>query len=166
MLQSRSALQQLKSWIGNDLCSKEAVGKISRFHPVANFSAFCALTCGSTPRARRKRVNLLHYGSNRLKKESMQMMQIVRKKNIVAMFLVLAFVILTATVDGLAHRRPYRHHHSKTKGAVIGGVAGAVGGALIGGKKGAVIGAGAGAGTGYLVQRHRNRKQRRYIRRR
>ena len=94
------------------------------------------------------------------------MMQIVRRKNIVAMFLVLAFVILTATVDGLAHRRPYRHHHSKTKGAVIGGVAGAVGGALIGGKKGAVIGAGAGAGTGYLVQRHRNRKQRRYIRRR
>jgi hypothetical protein len=36
---------------------------------------------------------------------------------------------------------------------------------LIGGKKGAAIGAGAGAGTGYLVQRHRNRKHRRYTRR-
>lgn len=90
----------------------------------------------------------------------------VRKKNIVAMFLVLVFVLLTCVEDGLAHKRPYRHHHSKTKGAVIGGVAGAVGGALIGGKKGAVIGAGAGAGTGYLVQRHRNRKQRRRIVRR
>ena len=93
------------------------------------------------------------------------MVQIVRKKNVIAILLLLVFVLMTATVDGLAHRRPYRHHHSKTKGAVVGGVAGAVGGALIGGKKGAVIGAGAGAGTGYLVQRHRNRKQRRYLRR-
>lgn len=87
-----------------------------------------------------------------------------KKKNIVAMLLVIAFVLMTA-MEGLAHKRPYRHHHSKTKGAVVGGVAGAVGGALIGGKKGAVIGAGAGAGTGYLVQRHRNRKHRRYVRR-
>ncbi len=94
----------------------------------------------------------------------MLMIQNVRKKNIVAMFLVLVFVILTAAVDGMAHRRPYWHHHSKTKGAIVGGVVGAVGGGLIGGKKGAVIGAGAGAGTGYLVQRHRNRQQRRYIR--
>jgi osmotically inducible lipoprotein OsmB len=95
----------------------------------------------------------------------MLMIQSVRKKNIVAMLLVLVFVILTAGVDGMAHRRPYRHHHSKTKGAIVGGVVGAVGGGLIGGKKGAVIGAGAGAGTGYMVQRHRNRKHRRYIRR-
>ena len=94
------------------------------------------------------------------------MIQNVRKKNIVAMLLVLVFLMLTLAADGLAHRRPYRHHHSKTKGAVIGGVAGAVGGGLIGGKKGAVIGAGAGAGTGYLVQRHRNRKHRRNIVRR
>ena len=93
------------------------------------------------------------------------MVQNVKKKNIIAMFLVLVFVILSVAAEGLAHRRPYRHHHSKTKGAVIGGVAGAVGGALVGGKKGAVIGAGAGAGTGYLVQRHRNRKQRRHVRR-
>jgi uncharacterized protein YcfJ len=93
------------------------------------------------------------------------MIQSAKKKNILAMLLVLVFVILSFAEEGLAHRRPYRHHHSKTKGAVIGGVAGAVGGALIGGKKGAVIGAGAGAGTGYLVQRHRNRKHRRYVRR-
>lgn len=99
------------------------------------------------------------------KKESMHMIRNVHKKNIVALLLVIAFVILTAATEGLAHKRPYRHHHSKTKGAVVGGVAGAVGGALIGGKKGAVIGAGAGAGTGYLVQRHRNRKHRRPVRR-
>ncbi len=93
------------------------------------------------------------------------MIQSVRKKNIVVMLLVLVFVMLTFATDSLAHRRPYRHHHSKTKGAIIGGVVGAVGGGLIGGKKGAVIGAGAGAGTGYVVQRHRNRRHRRHIRR-
>ena len=93
------------------------------------------------------------------------MIQNVKKKNMVAMLLVVVFILMTAVVDGLAHRRPYKHRHSKTKGAIVGGVAGAVGGALIGGKKGAVIGAGAGAGTGYLVQRHRNRKHRRYVRR-
>ena len=91
------------------------------------------------------------------------MRQTVTKKNIVALLLLVVFLMLSA-VDGLAHRRPYRHHHSKTKGAIVGGVAGAVGGALIGGKKGAVIGAGAGAGTGYLIQRHRNRRHRRVIR--
>lgn len=95
----------------------------------------------------------------------MQMIQNVKKKNIVAMLLVLVFVMLTLAADGMAHRRPYRHHHSKTKGAIIGGVAGAVGGGLIGGKKGAVIGAGAGAGTGYVIQRHRNRRHRHYVRR-
>lgn len=90
------------------------------------------------------------------------MLSNAKKKNVISMLLILVFIVLTVASDGLAHRRPYRHHHSKTKGAVIGGVAGAVGGALIGGKKGAVIGAGAGAGTGYLVQRHRNRKHRRH----
>jgi osmotically inducible lipoprotein OsmB len=93
----------------------------------------------------------------------MLMIQTVTKKNIVAMLLVVVFMILAA-VDGLADRRPYRHHHSKTKGAIVGGAIGGVGGALIGGKKGALIGAGAGAGTGYLVQRHRNRRHRRVIR--
>jgi osmotically inducible lipoprotein OsmB len=71
------------------------------------------------------------------------------------------------TLNVNAQRRSrgyYRgHHHSRTKGAVIGGVVGAIGGALIGGGRGAVIGGGAGAGTGYLVQRHRNnRHHRRY----
>jgi uncharacterized protein YcfJ len=88
----------------------------------------------------------------------MIMIQPVRKKNIIAMLLIAVFLIFAAVSDGMAHRRPYRHHHSKTKGAIVGGVAGAVAGGLIGGKKGAVIGAGAGAGTGYLVQRHRNRR--------
>ena len=88
-----------------------------------------------------------------LKKERMIMIQTDRKKNIVAMLLVLVFVMLTFAAEGLAHQRPYRHHHSKTKGAVIGGVVGAVGGGLIGGKKGAVIGAGAGAGAGAAVRR-------------
>ncbi|MBI3649515.1 MAG: hypothetical protein HY231_00520 [Acidobacteria bacterium] len=69
--------------------------------------------------------------------------------------------MLLLVPEASAHRRSYRHHHSKTKGAVVGAVIGGVGGALIGGKKGAVIGAGAGAGTGYLVQRHRNRRHRR-----
>jgi uncharacterized membrane protein len=92
------------------------------------------------------------------------MIQSVKKRNIVAMLLLFVFVFFSAASEGLAHRRPYRHHHSKTKGAVIGGVAGAVGGGLIGGKKGAVIGAGAGAGTGYLIQRHRNRRHRRVVR--
>jgi osmotically inducible lipoprotein OsmB len=53
-------------------------------------------------------------------------------------------------------------HHSRTKGAVIGGAAGLLGGALVGGRKGALIGAGAGAGTGYLIQRHRNHRRHRH----
>jgi osmotically inducible lipoprotein OsmB len=57
-----------------------------------------------------------------------------------------------------------RVHHSRAKGALIGAAAGLLGGAVIGGKRGAVIGAGAGAGTGYLIQRHRNNRQRQYRR--
>lgn len=82
----------------------------------------------------------------------------VMNKNILALLIAIILAVMTIAPSSYAHRRPYRHHHSKTKGALIGGAAGAVGGALIGGKKGALIGAGAGAGTGYLVQRHRNRK--------
>jgi osmotically inducible lipoprotein OsmB len=73
------------------------------------------------------------------------------------------------TLNVNAQRRSrgyYRgHHHSRTKGAVIGGVVGTIGGALIGGGRGAVIGAGAGAGSGYLIQRHRNNRHRRFYRR-
>ncbi|HKA20384.1 MAG TPA: YMGG-like glycine zipper-containing protein [Blastocatellia bacterium] len=87
------------------------------------------------------------------------MIQTVTKRNIVAVLLVFVLLLLAA-VDGMAHRRPYPHHHSKTRGAIVGGIVGGVGGALLGGKKGAAIGAGAGAGTGYLIQRHRNRKHR------
>jgi osmotically inducible lipoprotein OsmB len=73
----------------------------------------------------------------------------------------------TLNVNAQRRSRGYRgHHHSRTKGAVIGGVVGAIGGALIGGGRGAVIGAGAGAGSGYLIQRHRNNHhRRRYYRR-
>ncbi|MCP9495555.1 MAG: YMGG-like glycine zipper-containing protein [Pyrinomonadaceae bacterium MAG19_C2-C3] len=67
-----------------------------------------------------------------------------------------------------AQRRRYRGErrgtHSKTKGALIGGGIGAVGGALLGGGKGALIGGGAGAGTGYLIQRQRNKNQRKKYR--
>lgn len=68
--------------------------------------------------------------------------------------------------DAVQRRRSDRRyqHHSRTKGTLIGGAIGAVGGALVGGRKGALIGGGAGAGTGYLVQRHRNNKQRRRYR--
>jgi uncharacterized protein YcfJ len=55
-------------------------------------------------------------------------------------------------------------HHSRAKGALVGAAAGLIGGALIGGKRGALIGTGVGAGTGYLIQRHRNNRDRRYRR--
>jgi uncharacterized protein YcfJ len=92
----------------------------------------------------------------------MKMVQIAKKKNIIAMFLVLLFLIFTIAPDGLAQRRRYRHGRpSKTKHIAVGTAVGAVGGALIGGKKGALIGAGAGAGTGYLVYRHKKRRHHR-----
>ncbi|MGA9772118.1 MAG: YMGG-like glycine zipper-containing protein [Blastocatellia bacterium] len=93
------------------------------------------------------------------------MIQNVKKKNIVAMFLALVFMVLLIAPDGFGQRRRYRHHHrpSKTKHIAVGTAIGAVGGALIGGKKGALIGAGAGAGTGYVVYRHKKKKHyRRY----
>ena len=93
------------------------------------------------------------------------MIQTVKKKNIIAMFLALVFMVLLIAPDGFAHRRRYKHHHrpSKTKNIAVGTAIGAVGGALIGGKKGALIGAGAGAGTGYVVYRHKKKKHyRRY----
>ena len=94
----------------------------------------------------------------------MKMVRPVSKKYILAMLLAICFVILSVAPESSAHRRPYRHHHSKTKGAVVGGAIGAVGGALIGGKKGAVIGGAAGAGTGAVVQHRKNVRQRRHYR--
>jgi outer membrane lipoprotein SlyB len=83
-----------------------------------------------------------------------------------ALSLGLALVIPTATVFGQSQdtatvtqepqdtaasaAKPVPKHHSKKKGAIIGGVAGAV----VGGPTGAVVGAGAGAG----VQHARNEK--------
>jgi hypothetical protein len=89
------------------------------------------------------------------------MIQAVKNKNILALLLAVALLVLTIAPSSFAHRRPYRHKHSKTKHIAIGTAIGAVGGALIGGKKGALIGAGGGAGTGYLVYRHKKKTSRR-----
>ena len=86
----------------------------------------------------------------------------VLNKRIVALLLSVVMLLgVFGSVSFAQHRRHRRHHHSRTKGALVGGFAGAVGGALIGGRKGALIGAGGGAGTGYLIQRHRNKRHRR-----
>jgi hypothetical protein len=95
------------------------------------------------------------------------MKKVFRSRQVLAALLgVVLFVGSFGTFNVNAQRRSrgyYRGtHHSRTKGAIIGGVAGLIGGALIGGRRGALIGAGAGAGTGYLIQRHRNRHYRRY----
>jgi len=92
----------------------------------------------------------------------------VTRRRLMATFL--GVVLLGGTFGSLgtaAQRHHYhRSHHSRAKGAIIGGAVGLIGGALLGGKKGALIGAGAGAGTGYLIQRHRNRRQRNHRNRR
>ncbi len=88
-----------------------------------------------------------------------------------ALAALLAVVLLMGTFAAFnvnaqrRYRGYYRGgHHSRTKGALIGAAAGLIGGGLIGGKRGALIGAGAGAGTGYLIQRHRNNRDRSYRR--
>jgi osmotically inducible lipoprotein OsmB len=92
--------------------------------------------------------------------------EIIRSKRFMAMLLTVAIIMGSfGSLSASAQRRYYRHrgtHHSRAKGALIGGTAGLIGGALIGGGKGALIGAGAGAGTGYLIQRHRNNRRHRY----
>lgn len=90
------------------------------------------------------------------------MTRLMNKQTVIAVLLSLALLLGLCGSAAAQHRRHRRHHHSRTKGALIGGGVGAVGGALVGGRRGALIGAGAGAGTGYLIQRHRNRRHRRY----
>jgi hypothetical protein len=96
------------------------------------------------------------------------MIGVVRNKRMLAALLSVALVLgtfgsLSVNAQGRSSRRYHRGpHHSRAKGALIGGTAGLLGGALIGGRKGAAIGAAAGAGTGYLIQRRKN--QRRYRR--
>ena len=92
------------------------------------------------------------------------MVRHVNNKYIAAILLAIFLVILSAAPESFAHRRPYRHHHSKTKGALIGGGIGAVGGALIGGRKGALIGGAAGAGTGAYIQHRKNKRHHRHHR--
>ena len=86
---------------------------------------------------------------------------------IMLMFVILGFTV----VDASAHRRRYRHHHSRTfwqkhrdKLTVAGTTVGGAGiGGLAGGKKGALIGAGVGAGSGALyTYKIRKRHPRRY----
>jgi osmotically inducible lipoprotein OsmB len=98
-----------------------------------------------------------------------EMMEVVRSNRMLATLL--SVILLIGTFGGSTARaqsRQYRHyhrpHHSRGKGALIGGAAGLIGGALIGGGKGALVGAGAGAGTGYLIQRYRNDRHRHYHR--
>jgi osmotically inducible lipoprotein OsmB len=90
------------------------------------------------------------------------MVSSIANRRILATLIGLVLLLGVFSIDGFAQRRHRRHHHSRTKGALVGGAIGGIGGALIGGRKGALIGAGAGAGTGYMVQRHRNRRHRRH----
>ena len=92
------------------------------------------------------------------------MIGVVRKKRMLATFLGVAILLGTfGSLNASAQRHSHRRsHHSRTKGALIGGAVGLIGGALVGGGRGALIGAGAGAGTGYLIQRHRNHRHHRH----
>jgi|GEM_PF-716058 len=104
-----------------------------------------------------------------LNKGDQQMIGVLGKKRMLATLLSVAIVLasfgsLNVSAQRRYSRHYYRPHHSRAKGAIIGGAIGGIGGALLGGGKGALIGAGAGAGTGYLIQRHRNQKRYRHYR--
>jgi YMGG-like Gly-zipper len=93
-------------------------------------------------------------------------MTLRRKQGLAALLAVALLIGSFGTFKVNAQRRSRGYYrgsqHSKAKGALIGAGIGLLGGALIGGRRGALIGAGAGAGSGYLIQRHRNRRERRY----
>lgn len=110
---------------------------------------------GSTVESNGLRSELRNVGVNRMK--------VTPRRNMMAMFLLMVVIlgVIFWSPGAAAQRRYYgRNHHSRTKGALIGGAAGLLGGALIGGSRGALIGGAAGAGTGYLIQRHRNNRYR------
>jgi osmotically inducible lipoprotein OsmB len=89
------------------------------------------------------------------------MIGILRNRHMLATFLSVALILGTfGSLNVSAQARYYRrhNHHSRTRGALIGGTVGLIGGALVGGGRGAVIGAGTGAGMGYLIQRNRNHR--------
>jgi hypothetical protein len=81
-----------------------------------------------------------------------------RKKLSVAIATAAAFLLSTSAfaqqdnsaAQGSTQTQPTEKHHSKAKGALVGGA----GGAVVGGKKGAAVGAAGGA----LVQHHKNKK--------
>jgi len=87
------------------------------------------------------------------------MRRLIMKKNMLAVFLTMVFILVAVSPDAFAQRRQ-RRGPSKVAHIAVGTAVGAVGGALIGGRKGALIGAGAGAGTGYLVYRHKKHRRR------
>jgi osmotically inducible lipoprotein OsmB len=93
-------------------------------------------------------------------------MTLRNRQTLAALLSIVLLIGAFGTLNANAQRRSRGYysgpHHSRTKGALIGATAGVIGGALIGGRRGALIGAGAGAGTGYLIQRHRNNRGRRY----
>ena len=101
----------------------------------------------------------------RIKIRGDEMIGVVRDRRILAALLSVTLVLgtfgsLSVSAQGRYFGR-YRRgpHHSRAKGALIGGAVGLLGGALIGGRKGAAIGAAAGAGTGYLIQRRKNHRR-------
>jgi len=78
--------------------------------------------------------------SDELKEESMEK----KTSKVQAAFLAAALLLPSSAAFAKVG------HHSKAKGALVGGVAGAA----VGGKKGAVVG----AGIGTAVQHHKNKK--------